>query len=158
MTASHVPTPFNGCNMYMMFDDVDAAIAFYKEAFHATEILRLTNPDGSAAHAELVIAGTTVMLGKAMPQCGKQSARTLGGSPISLCVYVKDVAQSFERAKRAGMEEVQPIDDMFWGDKMGSLRDPFGYEWGILQHVRKVSPEEAQNGFNKMIAEMENAA
>jgi len=158
MSAQHIPTGFQGLNGYAYFDDVNAAIALYKQAFHAQEKTWLAGPDGQVVHAELIIEGTVLMMGRAMPEWRCMSAQQLGGSPVSFLIYVPDVEASFARAQRAGLIEKKPIEDMFWGDRMGRLIDPFGYEWSVAQQVRQMSPEEMQHAFDKQLKAMEIAA
>ena len=158
MSASYIPPRMQGCVPYVIYEDVAKAIAFYKEALHATEQMRLEGPDGRIAHAQIVVSGTTIMMGSPMPGCASKAPTKEISSPVSFYVYVADVEQAFARAKRAGMSEIMPVKDMFWGDRTGAVADPFGYQWTLAQFVRRMSPDELKKGHNEMIKQMENAA
>lgn len=147
---SKIPEGYTSVTPYITFDDPAAAIDFYKKAFGAEERMRLPSPDGNVAHAEIKIGNALIMLGAPCPQKSNKSAKTLSGTPVAFCVYVADVEAAFKKAKSAGMTETKPIDDMFWGDRMGTLKDPFGFEWSIAQRVRDVSPVEMQEALKKM--------
>ncbi len=105
MSAQHIPTGFQGLNGYAYFDDVNAAIALYKQAFHAQEKTRLAGPDGQVVHAELIIEGNVLMMSRSIPEWRCMSAQQLGGSLVSFLIYVPDVEAVFARAKRAGLIE-----------------------------------------------------
>lgn len=147
---SKIPEGYTSVTPYLIFDDAAAAIDFYKKALGAEEKLRLPSPDGNVAHAEIKIGNAIIMLGGPCPQKDNKSAKTLGGSPVAFCIYVADVESAVKKARNAGMTEVKPIEDMFWGDRMGTLKDPFGLEWSIAQHIRDVSPAELQDALKKM--------
>lgn len=147
---SKIPEGYTSVTPYLTFDDTAAAIEFYKQAFGAQETLRLPTPDGTVVHAEMQIGNARVMMGAPCPEKGNQSAKTLNGSPVGFCIYVADVEAAFKKAKSAGMTEKKPIEDMFWGDRMGSLKDPFGFEWSIAQRVREVAPAEIHEAMKKM--------
>lgn len=147
---SKIPEGYTSVTPYLTFDDTAAAIDFYKKAFGAEETVRLPAPDGSVAHAEIKIGNARVMMGAPCPEKGNKSANTLDGSPVGFCIYVADVEAAFKKAKSAGMTQKKPIEDMFWGDRMGSLKDPFGFEWSIAERVREVAPEEMREAMKKM--------
>lgn len=147
---SKIPEGYTSITPYITFDDTAAAIEFYKKAFAAEELKRLSSPDGNVAHAEIKIGNAVVMVCSPCPDFGGQSAQTLGGSPVAFYVYVTDVEASFKKAKSAGMIEKKPLVDMFWGDRMGTLIDPFGVQWTIAEHIRDVSPAEMQEAMKKM--------
>lgn len=145
MSATHIPAGYGGCTPYLIFDDTARAIAFYKEALHAREVFRLVNQRrGGIRHAEIVIEGTPLMLADANAEQGAHSPAQLGGSPVFFYLYVKEIEASHARALRAGMVEVCPVTEMFWGDAMSVLRDPFGYQWTLAQRLRTVPDDEMQ--------------
>ena len=131
---------------HLTVDDAVAAIDFYVKAFDGVELTRLPGPDGKRLiHAAVQINGTTVMFADDFPEMngGKPSAPTaLGGTPVTIHLVVKDVDTQFQRAVDAGATVVMPVEDQFWGDRYGVLRDPFGHQWSMGQPVREVSPEE----------------
>lgn len=132
---------------HLVVDDAAAAIDFYVKAFGATEYGRLPGPDGKLVHAALDINGSMVMLNDDFPDYndGKPSTPTaLGGSPVTIHLQVTDVDSWFQRAVDAGATVVMPLEEQFWGDRYGSVRDPFGHLWSLGQPVREVSPEEMQ--------------
>lgn len=128
------------------------ALAFYKRAFGMEETLRMASPSGdSIVHAELRYGNATMFLADEFPQC--QSPEALGGSPVTIHLHVKDIDRAFQQAVDAGAEAVMPPADMFWGDRYGKLRCPFGHEWAMAQHVRDVSMEEMQEGLKQAFAD-----
>lgn len=130
---------------HLVVDDAAAAIDFYVKAFGATELGRVPGPDGKLVHAALTINGSTVMLNDDFPEFndGKSTTPTaLGGTPVTIHLTVTDVEAKFAKAVEAGAEVVMPLEDQFWGDRYGMVRDPFGHQWSLGQPVREVSPEE----------------
>lgn len=130
---------------HLVVDDAAAAIDFYVKAFGATELGRVPGPDGRLVHAALTINGATVMLNDDFPEYNDGKSQTptaLGGSPVTIHLTVTDVEAKFARAVEAGAEVVMPLEDQFWGDRYGLVRDPFGHQWSLGQPVREVSPEE----------------
>src|SRR5262249_36235171 len=123
-------------------DDAAAAIEFYKEAFGAIELMRMPGPDGKLGHAEIKIGNSPVMLADEAPAMGARSAKTIGGSPISIMVYVDDCDATFNRAIAAGASEVRPLADQFYGDRSGTLTDPYGLTWTVATHKEDLAPEE----------------
>jgi PhnB protein len=150
MTSTHVPVSYSGANIYIVCKNAAEAITFYKEAFHANEVFRLTREDGGVLHAEIAVEGTRIMVGDYDPEWGGKTIEELGGSPVRFFLYVKNVEESLARALRAGAKEERPIEDMFWGDRMCSIVDPFGYQWSIAQHIRNVNPEEMQKAHEEL--------
>ncbi len=131
-------------------NDAVRAIDFYKTAFGAVELFRLTDPDsGKIGHAELTINGSMLMLADEYPEFNK-SATTLGGSPVKLSLKVDDVDAAFEKALAAGATVVRPPADQFYGHRCANVLDPFGHEWMMAKEFEKVSPEEMQNRWNAM--------
>jgi len=131
------------------------AIDFYKRAFGATEVMRMPGPDGySTAHAEITIGDSLVYLADEFPQWGSKAPQTLGGSPVSIHLYVEDADAIFKQAVDAGAQAKMPPADMFWGDRFGKVTDPFGHEWSIATHKEDVPMAEmakrAAEAFKKM--------
>ena len=150
-----IPEGFHTITPTFVVKDCRKAIAFYKKAFGAIEQEVMPSPDGRGImHASLRIGDSTIMMGEERPDCPAKSAETLGGSPISLYVYVKDVDTAFQRAVDAGGETQMPLDDMFWGDRAGSIRDPFGYSWMLATHIKDLSPDEIAEGARETFASM----
>ena len=152
---SAIPEGFTSVTPFVVFDDTFKAVEFYKKALGAEEKLTFPAPDGTLIYAEIQIGTARLMMGAPCPTTGAEatkSAKAMGGSPISFYVYVENVEAAFEKAKGAGMKEKKGIKDMFWGDRMGTLTDPFEVEWTIAQHIRDVSPEEMQEAMKEMCA------
>lgn len=138
-----VPDGFGTVSTYLVVKDSGQALEFYRKAFGAEPGMRMATPDGKmTVHAQMRIGDSTVMLTDENPQWNMKSAHTLGGSPASLHLYVEDADSLFERAVRAGCEVVYPMNDAFWGDRYGKVKDPYGHEWGIATHKEDLSPEE----------------
>ena len=129
----------------LVVDDAAAAIDFYVKAFDATELGRVPHPDGRLVHAALTVNGSMVMLNDDFPEHndGKSSTpKSLGGTPVTIHLQVTDVETAFARAVDAGAVVVAPLDDQFWGDRYGIVRDPFGHQWSLGQPMREVSMDE----------------
>ncbi len=143
MSVPPIPPGYHALTPYLSVADPASAIAFYAEAFGATERMRLMMPDGSIGHAEITIGDSVMMLGGAWPQTG--FAPPEGGPiPVMLHLYVADADATFARAVEAGALPLAPVEQKFYGDRSGSLRDPFGHRWTVSTHVEDVSTEEAQ--------------
>ncbi|MEP6921031.1 MAG: VOC family protein [bacterium] len=139
-----VPDGYHSVTPYLIIKGAADAIEFYKKAFGATELLRMPHPDGKIGHAEIKIGDSPVMLADEFPEMGHKSPTTLGGSPVSLMIYVDDVDAVFNRAIAEGASSERPLETKFYGDRSGSLKDPFGHSWHIATHVEDVSEEEMQ--------------
>src|SRR6476659_8433989 len=126
-----IPQGFTAVTPYLAIEGATQALDVYKRAFGAEEIARMPGPDGNVAHAEIRIAGAALMLGEACPERGAPGAKALKGSPVSIMLYVEDVDAVVERAQKAGAKITMPVADMFWGDRYGTLEDPFGHRWGV---------------------------
>lgn len=140
-----IPEGYHTITPHIVVRDAAKAIEFYKRAFGAEEVMRLPGPDGHGImHAELKIGDSFIMLGEESPDMGGEcrSPESLGGSAVTLNLYVKDVDAAFERAVSAGAQVKMPLADMFWGDRYGALVDPFGHKWSLATHIEDVSPEE----------------
>ncbi|HEX3394100.1 MAG TPA: VOC family protein [Acidimicrobiales bacterium] len=129
---------------YLAVDGAGEAIEFYGAVFGATERVRMPMPDGRVGHAELQIGDSVVMLADENPDMGVQGPKSVGGTPVTLSVYVEDVDQVFDKATAAGASVLRPVDDQFYGDRSGQFEDPFGHRWSVATHVEDVSPEEMQ--------------
>jgi PhnB protein len=140
-----IPEGYRSITPYLILDGAAKAIDFYKKAFGATEIMRMESPDGSKiGHAELKIGDSIVMMADEHPQMGYRSPKALGGTPVSLMVYVEDVDTVAKRAVSAGAKELRPVVDQFYGDRSGTFADPFGHVWTISTHVEDVPPAEME--------------
>ena len=140
-----IPDGYHSVTPYLVIDGAAKAIDFYKKVFGATEMMRMANPDGSrVGHAELKIGDSPIMLADENPEMGAKSARTLGGSPISLMVYVEDVDARVAQAVAAGATLTRPVANQFYGDRTGGVDDPFGYHWYLATHVEDVPPDELE--------------
>ncbi len=137
-----VPAGYHTVTPYLVVRGANEAIEFYKKAFGAQEMLRMPMPDGKIVHAEIKIGDSVVMLGEENPQMGAKSPQSLGGSPVSIFLYVPEVDATYKQAIAAGAKQVMPPADQFWGDRFGKLTDPFGHEWGLATHTEDVAPEE----------------
>jgi PhnB protein len=148
-----IPKGYHSVTPGLALRDTAAAIEFYKKAFGAKEKSRMPGPDGrTIMHAELQIGDSKVMVGEEMPQMGHLSPQALGGTPVSLYIYVKDADKVFDQAVRAGATVVMPVADMFWGDRHGSLKDPFGHSWGIATRKRNLSMKEMSKAAQEFFA------
>lgn len=147
---SKIPDGYTSLTPYITFDDVNAAIELYQKALGAEVIMSMPAPDGTILHAELQIGTARIMVSGIGDDC--KSAKSLGGSPVLFYYYADDVQAAFNKAKNAGMTEKNPIKDMFWGDRIGTLTDPFGIDWTIAEHVRDVSPEEIEQAKKEMFS------
>jgi PhnB protein len=143
----HVVTPA------IIVRDAAQAIEFYQRAFGAEEVSRMKAPDGSIMHAEIRIGDSIVMLGEENEQWGTKSPLSTNGNPGSLHMYVADADAAFQRAVDAGASVTYPLEDAFWGDRYGKVRDPFGHEWGIATRVREMSDEEAEKAGQEWMAQ-----
>lgn len=127
---------------YLIVKGAAEAIEFYKRAFGATELLRMADPKGRVGHAEIRIGDSVIMLADEYPEMGHRGPRSLGGSSVSILLYLEDVDTVFERALKAGARAQRPVQNQFYGDRSGTLEDPFGHVWTIATHVEDVPEEE----------------
>ena len=137
-----VPEGYRTITPSLTIHDCARAIEFYKEAFGAVERSRFEGPGGKVWHAEIMIGDSIVMLNDEFPDYGSLAPTTIGGTSVALWAYVEDVDEAYARAVKAGAEADMEPDDMFWGDRMCALRDPFGHKWTIATHVEDVGPED----------------
>jgi PhnB protein len=148
-----VPVGYHSVTPYLMVRDAARAIAFYRSAFGADEVMRFNGPDGRIAHAEVKIGDSHVMLADKMPDQGFVGPQTLGGAGVSLMLYVDDVDATFVQALAAGATVRRPVADQFYGDRVGTLADPFGHVWSIGTHRQDVSVEEMQRRMASMASQ-----
>ncbi|MFN7947499.1 MAG: VOC family protein [Blastocatellia bacterium] len=139
-----IPEGYHTLTPYLIIRNAAQAIEFYKQALGAEEVFRMPMPDGKIGHAEMRIGNSMFMLADEMPEEGFSSPQTLNGTAVSFMVYVEDVDAAFQRAVEAGAKELRPVKDQFYGDRTGTLADPFGHVWSIGTHVRDVTFEEMQ--------------
>jgi PhnB protein len=144
MAVKPVPDGYHSITPYMIVDGATAAIEFYKQAFGAEELMRIAAPANKLGHAEIRIGDSIVMLADEAPEWNARSPRTLGGSPVSIMLYVEDVDAVIGRAVDASAKLLRPVEDKFYGDRAGSLEDPYGHQWHIATHQEDLSPEEIQ--------------
>jgi uncharacterized glyoxalase superfamily protein PhnB len=146
-----IPDGMNTVTPYLVCKDAARAIEFYKKAFGAEEGGRLSAPDGKKVlHASLRIGDSALMLADEFPDWGSVGPETLNGTPVVIHLYVKDADSVFDQAVKAGATVKMPLADMFWGDRYGQLRDPFGHVWSVATHVRDVSIEEMEQAAKSM--------
>jgi PhnB protein len=144
MAVKPIPEGYHTVTPYLTLRSAAEALEFYAKAFGAEEVFRMPTPDGGIAHAEMRIGDSMLMLSDEMLERGVRSAETLGGTPAGQFLYVEDVDAVFHRAIQAGGIELMPPTNMFWGDRMSKLRDPFGHEWAVATHVEDVPPGEME--------------
>jgi uncharacterized glyoxalase superfamily protein PhnB len=137
---------------YLRLRGAEKAIEFYTKAFGARETMRLAEPGGRIGHAEIKIGPATIMLADEFPEMGIQGPLALRGTSVSLHLHVDDVDALMDRAVQAGATVIRPAKNEFYGERTGALRDPFGHEWLLGQHVEDVSPEEMQRRYNALFA------
>ncbi len=135
---------------YLRVHSASDAIAFYANAFGATEVFRLTEPSGRIGHAEIKIGPSTIMLSDEYPENGIRGPLSLGGTSFAIHLHVADVNQAFEQAIEAGATEVRALKDQFYGERSGVVRDPFGHEWLLGSHIESVSTEEMQRRYTAL--------
>jgi PhnB protein len=142
VTVKPIPEGYPQVTPYLHVDGASAAIEFYATVFGATERMRMPEPDGRIGHAELQIGESLIMLSDEYPELGVRSPKALGGTSVTMSVYVEDVDGVFDRALQAGATVLRPIQDQFYGDRSGTLEDPFGHRWSVATHIEDVPPEE----------------
>jgi PhnB protein len=141
-SAKPIPDGYHAVTPYLIVKGAARAIEFYAKAFGARELFRMAGPDGRVGHAELQLGDSRVMLADEHPEIGAKSPQTIGGSPVTLHLYVEDVDATVARAVGAGARLDRPVADQFYGDRNGGLTDPFGHVWFVATHKEDVPPEE----------------
>src|SRR5271154_1298112 len=137
-----IPEGYHAITPYLALRDAARAIEFYKKAFGATELMRIAAPGGRVGHAELKIGDSIIMLSDEHPEMGARAPQTVGGSPVGLMLYVENVDAVADRAVTAGAKLTHPVEDKFYGDRSGTLTDPFGHVWHVSTHKEDVPPDE----------------
>ncbi len=137
-----IPEGYHVITPYLIIKGASDAIEFYKKAFGATEVMRMAQPDGRIGHAELQIGDSKFMLADEFPEMDVRSPRSIGGTAVMLHLYVEDVDTVVGRALSAGAKALRPIQDQFYGDRSGSVADPYGHVWHVATHKEDLSPEE----------------
>ncbi len=153
MPVKPIPEGYHSVTPYLIVDDATRAIEFYKRAFGAVEKFRFSAPGGKIGHAEITIGDSTIMLADEYPSMGARSAKTMGGSPMFLMIYLEDVDKMVAQAVAAGGTLKRPVANQFYGDRTGSVEDPFGYQWYLATHVEDVPPDELERRSAKAMAE-----
>jgi PhnB protein len=137
-----IPDGYPRVTPYLIVDGGNAAIDFYASVLGATERMRMSGPDGKVGHAEIEIGDSVIMLADEHPEMDALGPTTVGGTPVSIHVYVEDADGAFERAIEAGAKALRAVEDKFYGDRSGSFEDPFGHHWHVATHVEDVPPDE----------------
>jgi PhnB protein len=137
-----IPDGYPQVTPYLCIDGAGAAIEFYTKVFGATERMRMPAPDGKIGHAEIQIGDSVIMLSDEFPEMDVRSPKTVGGTPVTMSVYVGDVDTVFDRAVAAGAKPLRAVENQFYGDRSGQFEDPFGHRWSVATHVEDVSPDE----------------
>jgi len=154
MSVKPIPDGYHSVQTYLAVDDAAKAIDWYKQVFGATERFRMNGPGGKIGHAELQIGDSVVMLSDPFPQSSTKPPRELGGTSATVMLYVEDVDGTVKQAVDAGATVTMEVSDQFWGDRFGSVTDPFGHSWGIATHVEDVPPDEMEKRAADAMASM----
>lgn len=153
--AQSLPKGFQTITPMLVFRDARGAMEFYRRAFGAEEFFVMPGLDGKGVmHAEVRIGNSIIMMGEENPQEPCKSAETLGGSPVNFYLYLENVDEAFTKALAAGAEAKMPVQDMFWGDRAGTVQDPFGYKWTLATHIKDLTAEEIREGAHAFFAQM----
>ena len=139
-----IPDEYRAATPYLSLSDAARAIDFYKQAFGAREVMRMPAPGGKIGHAEIRIGDAPIMLADECPEMNFRSPQSLGGTPVNIVIYINDVDALVNQAVAAGAKLLRPVQNQFYGDRMGVLQDPFGHSWSFATHIEDVSPEELQ--------------
>ena len=149
-----IPKDYHSITPVLIVKNGDEAIEFYKKGFGVEERCRMKSPDGRVAHAELKLGDSVFMLSDEYPEMECHSPKTIGGSPVSMYLYVDDVDSVFNKAISAGAKSLDPVKDQFWGDRHGRLEDPFGHLWSIASHKKDLSEEEMKKAAEAAFSQM----
>jgi PhnB protein len=139
-----IPEGYPNVSPYLIVDGAAKALDFYVRVFRATERMRMPSPGGRVGHAEITLGGSVIMLADEHPEIGARGPRAFGGSPVSLMLYVEDVDATVKAAVAAGATVIRPVEDKFYGDRTGTIEDPFGHHWHLATHVEDVPPDEME--------------
>jgi PhnB protein len=152
--AKPIPKGFRSVTPYLTVNDAARALEFYKRAFGAQEIMRMDGPDGKVGHAEIKIGDSIIMLADEMPGSVCRSPQSVGGTTAGIFLYVEDADAAFKQAVSSGAQVEAPLDDMFWGDRYGRLKDPFGHSWSVATHKEDVAPAEMSKRMQQAMSKM----
>jgi PhnB protein len=141
-SVNPIPDGYPRVTPYLYIDGAQAAIDFYTSVLDAGVRMTMPGPDGRIGHAEITIGDSVIMLADQFPDMGVRGPKLVGGSPVTVHVYVEDVDATFDKALKAGATTLRPVEDKFYGDRGGEFEDPFGHRWSIASHVEDVTPEE----------------
>ena len=147
-----VPQGYHTATPYLTIKNAARALDFYKKAFGAQEVARMDAPDGKVAHAEIKVGDSMIMIAEEMPGSGNRSPESLGGTTASIFLYVDNADAIFDRAVSAGAQVETALADMFWGDRYGRLKDPYGHSWGVATHKEDVAPAEMEKRMQEAMA------
>ena len=139
-----IPEGYPEITPYLAVDGANDAIDFYTTVFGARERMRMQGPGGKVGHAELEIGNSLIMLADEFPDMGNRGPKTIGGTPVTISIYVEDVDDVFDRAVAEGATEIRPVENQFYGDRSGQLEDPFGHRWSVASHVEDVPSDEME--------------
>lgn len=153
MAVERIPDECNRVIAYLAVGDAARAIEFYRQVFDADERVRLTTPAGLIGHAELAIGSSLFMLADEAPQMDHLGPRSIGGTPITMTVYVEDVDETYERAMARGAAPIRKPEDQFYGDRAGTFEDPFGHRWAVMTHIEDVAPDEMRRRADQVMRE-----
>jgi PhnB protein len=157
VSVKPIPEGYNTLSIHLAVDDASKAIDYYKQAFGAKERMRMDAPDGKIGHAELEIGDSLVMLSDPFPQSSVRPPKEVGGTSASVFMYVDDVDAVVKRAVEAGARVEMEVADQFWGDRFGTITDPFGHVWSVATHVEDVSPEDMADRAKEAMAAMSSS-
>jgi PhnB protein len=148
-----IPEGYHSVMPYLAVDDAATALDFYQRAFGARERMRLAMPNGKVGHAEIEIGGSCIMLSDEWPDMGFRGPKAVGGTPVTLHLYVEDVDATVRQAVAAGAKEVRPVKDQFYGDRRRTIEDPFGHVWHVATHKEDLSPDELKRRADEAMAQ-----
>lgn len=154
MAVKPIPDGYHTVTPYIIVKGARQALDFYQKALGASVRMCMDGPGGAVAHAELEIGGSPIMLGEENPHWGAVSPTTLGGTPTGICLYVTDCDALFTQAVAAGASVVKPLADQFYGDRSGTVLDPFGHKWTIATHIEDVPPDEMKRRMDEVMKQM----
>lgn len=158
MPAKPIPQGFHSVTPYLTVTDAARALEFYKRAFGAQETMRMAGPDGKVGHAEIKIGDSMIMIADEMPGMGNKSPQTLNGTSAGVFLYVENADKMFNQAVGAGAHVEAPLADMYWGDRYGRLKDPFGHSWSVATHKEDVAPAELSKRMQEEMAKRSQQA
>ena len=149
MAVKPIPDGYPRVSPYLIVDDGAKAIEFYTQVLGGIERMRMPAPQGRVGHAEIIFGNSIVMIADEFPDMGHKSAKTIGGTPVTIALYVEDVDKTFKAALEAGAKQTRPVENKFYGDRSGQFEDPWGHCWDIMTHIEDVSPDEMMKRMNE---------